>query len=163
MNRLFKMLISKKTIALHRVAVINSSKNRQRIECTGALIFRFEPNMLFELIVGQASAQMISVSDERQILSDFELDEDEVCQLVDLEPEAVIYDPPFVVDSVTEWWAGPNDSKFLVGAVLWGAKRIPLVSIYTEGDDIELITFDKLKALITRISTDYKDIEELQY
>lgn len=163
MARLFSVLIGKKVTALRRIAVLNSGDTEQRIDISGALIFRLEPTVLFELIVGQASAQLVPIADEHQILAGFELDQDEFCQQVELEPEAVFHSPPFVVDGVTEWWAGPSDSQFLIGAVLWDANRNPLVSIYTEGDDIDLIAFGKLEALLARMYADYKNINELQY
>lgn len=161
---LFSELIGERITALYRVAVTNKRFESDSIELSDTLVFGLESNRLLEFMVEQASSYLVSLSNKSQLIPSFELDENEVCQLVALNNQDSILRFPIVVTSVTEWWVGgTQDSEFLVGVVLWGPRQTPLMSMCTEGDDIEQMTYSEMKTLLERMTLDYPKLEEFSY
>ncbi len=162
-RRLFQYLIGESITKIYRVRINDTEEHGEDIELSDIVVFSAESGLLFEFIIGQASSETILLTDRTQIVPSFELDENEICQLYESDREKDCCKLPFTAWSITELWAGPDKNKFLAGVIFWDENRKPLLSLHTEGDDTDILPFEKMKRHITRMKADYSGIKEFSY
>jgi len=162
-QKLFHDLIGEKITNIYRVRVSDTGENGEDTELSDILVFSAESGLLLEFIVGQASSETLLLTHKNEIRVDFELDEDEVCQLYESDREKDSCELPFVVWGITEVWAGADRDRFLTGVIFWNETRKPLLSLYTEGDDMDILSFGEMERCVTRINGDYSSVKEFCY
>lgn len=158
---LLDKLIGKTVVSLSRVVLENEQANYSAV-MDDTLVFTVSNCSRFELLTGHSSVLFKEVPRGANFFTDWELEEGDRL----LSQEGLFDAPlalPFTVDSITEFWVGEEKKRFLAGAILWNANREAVLSIYTETDEIELISMARIKSLIDEMPFIYGSVESLWY
>lgn len=112
------------------------------------LLFTLADGRKFELLTEQADTCFKEVSTLKEhlgLFASFELEPDEVLvEMCELNEETTIR-LPITVKHISEIWANEGEDKFLVAIILSDPAGQPALSICTESDEIELLSFDALQ------------------
>ena len=125
------------------------------------LLFTLADGRKFELLTDQAETCFKEVSN--MLFAGFELEPDEVLVESSIN-EQINIDLPLSVTHIIEIWANDGADKFVVAIILRDATRKRSLSICTESDELELLTFDKLQHRInTTMRFYYSHLEYRTY
>jgi hypothetical protein len=120
------------------------------------LVFLLSNNSRAELLTGNNSVLFKEIPRGASFFTDWELEEGDKLILQESQAWRAV---PFTVDSITEFWAGSEKKRFLAGAILWNANREAVLSIYTETDEIALMSTGRIKSLIDEMPFIYRSVE----
>lgn len=115
------------------------------------------------MLTDQASTKFQEISAKQGLFVDFELDSDEVLVTQELDDQHFNFNLPLAVASITEIWANIRGERFLAAIVLKNEDGKPALSLGTETDEVELLSFASLQ---DRINYDMKfayELEQLRY
>jgi hypothetical protein len=125
------------------------------------LLFRLENNAFIEILkVNQSDLDIHLInSGKKLILPSWIEDEEEDTEDVSMK-KIKNHDlkVPFKVESITEFWAGPEDKEFLVGAVLHDQNKEVLLSLCTDTDEIELLPYSNLCDRVRDVPSSLGDV-----
>lgn len=152
---LLDKLLGKTVASLSRVQLINEIAKYSTV-MDDTLVFLLSNNTKMQLLTGQNSVFFKEIPKGATFFTDWELEEGDKLILPETEAWQAV---PFTVDSITEFWAGDFESQFLAGAILWNANREAVLSIYTETDEIDLMSTGRLKSLIDEMPFIYGSVE----
>jgi hypothetical protein len=125
--------------SLARVALTNPGSPPAPMMDT--LLFTLEDGRNFELLIGQSNVQFEEIQ-TANLFAGFELEPDDQLVIYPIHSIAIL---PQTVESLTEIWAGEDNSQFLVAVSLWGKNHKHIISVCTEGDEAELMSLEALR------------------
>jgi hypothetical protein len=114
---------------------------------TETLIFECKDNSSIEILKINQSDLDIHVlrSSEKFIIPSWiEIEEEDVSNVSAKNIEENSLTIPFKVEGVTEFWAGQEGKEFLVGTTFHNQDKEVLLSLCTETDEIEILSYSKL-------------------
>ncbi len=157
---LLNEILGEKIISLARICIERGSS---RIVLRDTLVFTLSNGRVFEMLTDQASTKFQEISAKQGLFVDFELDSDEVLVTQELDDQHFNFNLPLAVASITEIWANIRGERFLAAIVLKNEDGKPALSLGTETDEVELLSFASLQ---DRINYDMKfayELEQLRY
>ena len=141
----FQPLLGQTLVAIARVALVTPNSAPSPLMDT--LLLTLEDDRIFELLVGQDWVRFEEVQDER-LFAGFELEPGEQLGICPIAPITLL---PQTIENLTEVWAGEGDERFLVAVSLWGKDSAHILSVCTEGDEVELMGLEELRQRLDAI------------
>jgi hypothetical protein len=159
-NRM-KLLLKEKVLELGRLAF-----RGEDIFLTETLFFKLESDAFIEILKinqGDLDIHLIN-SDEKPILPSWiENEEENVDDVFIKKIENKELSMPFKVESITEFWAGREGEEFLVGATLHDQNKEVLLSLCTDTDEIEIVSYSGLRDRITDVPSSLGNVQTHWY
>lgn len=140
------VLLGVKIIEIGRVFIENSDDCYPLMD---TLFVKLQNDSVIQLLRSNQNGLIIqsgSPQDKPVIDPEFEIDVED--KLLSREVKTEYLKFPLEIESITEFWAGSKGQEFLVGFVLLGSNQKALLSIYTETDEIELMSNDDFRERI---------------
>jgi hypothetical protein len=143
MKQVLYDLLGKSLFGLSRVALVRDDTS---LELDHTLVFEVEQAARYGLYKKpDVLMSLHEVSALKHLRAGFPLEANEKTSLTGVSFPSDMVRLPSVMDSVTEVWAREGKYRFLVGPTIWDEKRNPIVSVCTDTDEIEIVSFDQLK------------------
>jgi hypothetical protein len=134
----FQPLIGQAIASIARVALDTEGDLSPMMD---TLLLTSRDGRNFEVLVEQGHVQLEELEGDN-LLAGFELESGE--QLVRY-PTDPVTPLPQTIESLTETWAGEENSQFLVAVSLWDKDNAHILSVCTEGDEAELMSLEALR------------------
>jgi hypothetical protein len=133
---------------------------------TETLLFRLENDAFIEILkINQSDLDIHLInSGEKPILPSWIEDEEENAEDISVKKvESKELSIPFKVESVTEFWAGREGEEFLVGATLHNQNKEVLLSLCTDTDEIEVLSYSKLHSRMMDVPSSLGNVQTHWY
>jgi hypothetical protein len=134
----FQPLLGQTIASIARVAIDTKGNLSPMMD---TLLLSLKDGRNFELLVEQGHVRFEKLEADALFIG-FELEPDEQLRR---DPTDPVLPLPQTVESLTETWAGEENSQFLVAISLWDKNNAHIISICTEGDEAELLSLEALR------------------
>jgi hypothetical protein len=135
----FQPLLGQAIASIARVALDTPDSDPSPMMDT--LLLTLKDGRNFELLVEQGHVQFEELQ-TANLFAGFELEPNEQLVGYPVHPVAPL---PQTIESLTETWAGEENSQFLVAVSLWDKNNAHIISVCTEGDEAELMSLEALR------------------
>ncbi len=152
----FQALLGQTITSLARVAL----QDKDLSPLMDTLLFTLADSRNFELLVEQDTVKFEELSLTNNLFAAFELEPSE--QLIAC-PCTEIAGIPQTIASLTEIWAGKEETEFLVAISFWDRDKHNIISVCTEGDEAELMNLEELRQRIDDMIFSYGTLSHQLY
>ena len=158
---LFHPLLGQTIVCFARVTLIQDIEQSQdKSPLLDILLITLNEEAVFELLVEQEAIRFEKLPTPESLFASFDLEPHEKLAI---DPAATIPILPQSVTSVTEIWAGEASTQFLVAVQLWNERKQHIISICTEGDEIEIMDLDSIRQRLDEMLFSYGYLSQQLY